>query len=78
VSWPLQNMVDDNALGYQRSKGEKKPAQRGPRWYRSVYEVMIMRALASFADDDGGSCLFRQLPPWPMNVSAANAPLRGC
>jgi helix-turn-helix protein len=56
VSYHLQNMVDDNAAGYQRSKGEKKPAQRGPRWYRSVYELMIMRALASFADDDGGSC----------------------
>jgi hypothetical protein len=70
-------MVDDNALGYQRSKGEKKPAQRGLRWYRSVYEVTIMRALASFADDDGGA-VFRQLRPWPTNVSAANARLRGC
>jgi hypothetical protein len=56
MSYYLQNMVDDNALGYQRSKGEKKPVQRAPRWYRSVYEVAIMRALAAFADDHGGSC----------------------
>ena len=56
MSYHLQNMVDDNAAGYQRSKGEKKPVQRGPRWYRSVYETAVMRALAAFADGAGGSC----------------------
>jgi hypothetical protein len=41
VSWHLQNQVDQNA-------------QAG--LYKSVYETAVMRALASFANDDGGSC----------------------
>jgi hypothetical protein len=41
VSWHLQNQVDQNAL---------------EGFYRSIYETAVMRALASFANDDGGSC----------------------
>src|SRR6516162_5118125 len=41
VSWHLQNQVDQNA-------------QAG--LYKSIYETAVMRALASFANDDGGSC----------------------
>jgi hypothetical protein len=41
VSWRLQNQVCDNA-----DKG----------LYESVYEIAVMRAMASYADDDGGSC----------------------
>jgi hypothetical protein len=41
VSWYLQNQVDQNA---------------GAGLYKSIYETAVMRALASFANDDGGSC----------------------
>jgi len=41
VSWYLQNQVDQNAL---------------EGFYRSIYETAVMRALASFANDDGDSC----------------------
>jgi Helix-turn-helix domain len=41
VSWNLQNQVDQNAL---------------EGFYRSIYETAVMRALASFANADGGSC----------------------
>ena len=38
MSWNLQNQVDQNA-------------QAG--FYKSIYETAVMRALASFADDEG-------------------------
>jgi hypothetical protein len=41
MSWHLQNQVDKNAEA---------------RLYKSIYETAVMRALASFANDDGGSC----------------------
>jgi hypothetical protein len=41
MSWYLQNQVRDNA----------KTAL-----YKSIFETAVMRELASFADDDGGSC----------------------
>jgi hypothetical protein len=41
VSWLLQNQVDQNAL---------------QGLYKSIYETAVMRTLASFANDDGGSC----------------------
>jgi hypothetical protein len=41
VSWHLQNQVDQNAL---------------EGFYKSIYETAVMRALVSFANDDGGSC----------------------
>src|SRR6516165_781874 len=41
VSWYLQNQVDQNAHA---------------GLYKSIYETAVMRALASFADDDGGNC----------------------
>jgi hypothetical protein len=41
VSWHLQNQVDKNAEAGH---------------YESIYETAVMRALASFANNDGGSC----------------------
>ena len=41
MSWHLQNQVDKNAEAGH---------------YKSIYETAVMRSLASFADDDGGSC----------------------
>jgi hypothetical protein len=41
MSWHLQNQVDQNAL---------------EGFYKSVYETAVMRALVSFANDEGESC----------------------
>ena len=41
MSWYLQNQVDQNAHA---------------GLYKSIYETAVMRALASFGNDDGGSC----------------------